>query len=55
VEIIESEEMRLLDARLKEYKRKSNIVMMGIPILMLSYFIIFNLIAKILTNKMQVV
>lgn len=41
-EIIESEEQRLLEIRLHDYKQKANLALYGIPILMILFLIIFN-------------
>lgn len=41
-EIIESEEQRLLQIRLRDYKQKANLVLYGIPVLMIIYIVIFN-------------
>lgn len=51
VEIIESEERRLLDLRLRDYKQKSSLVLYGIPMLMIIYITVFNVSLASLLSK----
>lgn len=50
-EIIESEELRLLELRLRDYKQKSSLVLYGIPLLMILYVVIFNSSSRFLVSK----
>lgn len=43
VDTMRNEEQRLLDLRMQDYTLKSNIVLYGIPILMIFYIVIFNI------------
>lgn len=54
VDIIENEELKLLEVRINDYKKKSNLVLYGIPLLMISYIVIFNTATQLLAFKVQI-
>lgn len=51
-EIIESEELRLLELRLSDYKQKSSVVLYGIPLLMIIYIMVFSSSTKFLESHL---
>lgn len=53
VEIVENLEVSLLKVRLKDYQKKSSIVLYGIPLLMILYVLIFSAATKFLSSEIE--